>query len=69
MRKITLKMVLMLGGLVVLIVSVAGCTSSPSSNQTAQHHPNTKCYLKRNDTARRFSGKIPYSLQKRGVLG
>jgi ribosomal protein L18E len=35
MRKITLKMVLMLGVLVVLIVSVAGCTSSPSSNQTA----------------------------------
>jgi hypothetical protein len=35
MRKITLKMVLMLGILVVLIVSVAGCTSSISSNQTA----------------------------------
>ena len=42
MTKITLKMVLLLGILAVLIVSVAGCTSSTSSNQTssaaAQHN-------------------------------
>jgi hypothetical protein len=41
MTKITLKMVLILGVLAVLIVSVAGCTSSTNSSQTPSATPST----------------------------
>jgi hypothetical protein len=42
MTKITSKMVLMLGVLAVLIVSVAGCTSSTSSNTTTTTQPQSQ---------------------------
>jgi hypothetical protein len=44
MTKITLKMILMLGLLSVLIVSVAGCTSSTTSNPTGSSQNNAITY-------------------------